>query len=245
LAYASPSSTKQKENGKLWLDWLEGYFQTMRKSDGSLIPILVTIGNHDVKGHYHQTPEQAPYYYTLFPMPGKPGYNVVRFGSYMSIFLLDSGHTNPINGEQTLWLKNELSKHQDVLHRFAIYHVPAYPSVRNYRMDISKQIRRHWLPLFEKYELHVAFENNDHAYKRTFPMIESSIHPRGVVYIGDGSWGVKPRSPKKAKQTSYLAKSSAVRQFIRVDISSTKREFTVISNTGLLIDHYAQQTTNE
>lgn len=239
LAYAAGDKNK-KENSWLWLHWLKTYYETMQTDDGFLIPFLVTIGNHDVKGGYNQTPEDAPFYYTLFPMPGIPGYNVLRFGEYMSLFLLDSGHTNPIKGEQSEWLQKELALEKNTLHRFAIYHVPAFPSVRNFRLDQSTSIRRNWVPLFERYGLHVAFENHDHAYKRTYPLLNESVDPKGVVYIGDGSWGVRPRIPKKARKTFFLAKSRSVRQCLKVEVSNTCREFTAINSKGHVIDHYVQ-----
>ncbi|MDB6082062.1 MAG: metallophosphoesterase, partial [Chlamydiia bacterium] len=180
------------------------------------------------------------FFYSLLARPTAKGYNVMRFGSYLSLYLLDSNHSNPIKGAQTDWLKQELAKEATTLHRFAIYHVPAYPSVRSYRMRVSCSVRRHWVPLFEKYGLNIALENNDHAYKRTYPMKDGSANPDGVVYIGDGSWGVKPRVPKKAHGSFYLAKTESVRQFLKIELSETKREFWSLTPTGDVVDHYIQ-----
>ena len=240
LAYASPNRRGENEDSERWVRWLTHYFETMITSDGNLIPLIVTIGNHDVKGHFGSTPADAPFFYTLFAMPGLPGYNVLRINSYLSIYLLDSNHTNPIKGEQTEWLAGELSKDGEMLHRFALYHVPAYPSVRSFHLKESEKIRKHWVPLFEKYGLHVAIENHDHVFKRCFPLKEGSVNPNGVLYIGDGSWGVKPRIPKKAAGSKYLAKSQSTRQFLKIQLSETTREFWSIAPDGQIIDHYIQ-----
>lgn len=239
LAYASPNEKEKPDNREKWLHWLSSYSKTMITPKGYLIPLLVTIGNHDVKGHYEGSPKDAPFFYSLFEMPGLPGYNVLRFGNYFSLYLLDSDHTNRVNGAQTEWLKRELSKEKST-HRFAIYHVPAFPSVRSFHMKVSASIRRHWVPLFEKYRLNIALENNDHAYKRTYPLIDREVDPRGVVYIGDGSWGVKPRTPKKPKHVDYLAKTKAVRQFLKIELSESKREIWSLTEKGELVDHYIQ-----
>lgn len=243
LAYASPNEKDGQENGEKWIRWLSSYSKTMITPKGYLIPLLVTIGNHDVKGHYDGSPKDAPFFYSLFRMPGLrpglPGYSVLRFGTYFSLYLLDSDHTNRVNGAQTEWLKRELSKEKST-HRFAIYHVPAYPSVRSFHMKISASIRRHWVPLFEKYRLNIALENNDHAYKRTYPLIDREVDPRGVVYIGDGSWGVRPRTPKKPKHVDYLAKTKAVRQFLKIKLSESEREIWSLTENGELVDHYIQ-----
>lgn len=52
----------------------------------------------------------------------------------------------------------------------AIYHVPAYPSARSFTGRTQSMIRKHWVPLFEKSTMNLAFENHDHAYKRTYPI---------------------------------------------------------------------------
>ena len=111
---------------------------------------------------------------------------------------MDSGHTHPINGAQTEWLAGVLEARQLVPHKFALYHVPAYPSSRPFNYGISKQIRKNWVPLFDKYKLTAAFENHDHDYKRTHPLLEGKTAPKGVIYLGDGAWGVE--TPRKARQ---------------------------------------------
>jgi acid phosphatase type 7 len=240
LAYAAPDKSGTPEDAERWLIWLKEWSDTMRTPKGYLIPLLVTIGNHEVKGRYSRTPDDALFFYALFATPGLQGYKALHFSSYLSLILLDSGHTHPIAGKQTEWLENELSKERNFLHRFAIYHVPAYPSVRGFRQPYSSLIRRHWLPLFEKYGVQVVFENHDHAYKRTYPLINGNVHPYGIVYLGDGSWGVKPRIPKKAQNSPYLAKTASSRQFIKVTLSKEEREFWSIADDGQIIDHYIQ-----
>jgi len=242
LAYASPTERLENEDAQRWLDWIASYSRTMITPSGNLIPLLVTIGNHDIKGNNLGTPHDAPFFFTLFAMPNYPGYNVLRFGSYLSIFLLDTNHANPIKGKQTKWLSHELAKDsaRNTLHRFAIYHVAAYPSVRRYSHGSAPSIRYYWVPLFEKHHLNVAFENNDHAYKRTYPLLNDVVHPQGIVYIGDGSWGTTPRVPKPAEASQFFAKTQSIRQFMKVKLTPTSREFWSITPSGTVIDHYVQ-----
>lgn len=105
----------------------------MVTTDGRLIPLIPVIGNHDVKRRFRRTPADALFFYTLFAMPGIQGYNVLDFGNYMSLFLLDSGHTHPIKGKQTEWLRESLKQRKNVPYKFPIYHVAAFPSVRKYK----------------------------------------------------------------------------------------------------------------
>ncbi len=247
LAYATPSNKKKLEDCDKWLSWLKSWYETMRSNDSGsdlplrLIPMVVAIGNHEVKGRYGQTEKEALFFFTLFRKPFlDKSYYLLRFSDYLSLYILDSGHTATISGEQKNWLMSEMKKDLLVYHKIASYHVPAYPSVRYYRNGMSSQIRRHWVPIFDKQRLHLAFENHDHAYKRTFPLRDSEIHPRGVVYIGDGSWGTKERLPKKANRTSYLAKTAKARQLCIVRLSYESREVIALASPGREIDRYEE-----
>lgn len=220
-----------------WMTWLIAWTKDMITPDGRLIPILPVLGNHDTSGRFDQTPEKAPFFYALFPMPGKQGYNVLDFGNYMSILLLDSGHTHPIEGKQSQWVADTLQARQEVPHKFAIYHVPAYPSVRKVNDEMCGRVRKNWTPIFEQYHLTAAFEHHDHAYKRTHPIKAGQIDSEGVVYLGDGAWGVdKPRKARRVEQKWYLARFASERHFLRVMINENKRAVSAITPQGKIID---------
>lgn len=227
-----------KESPERWLTWLVNWKNQMVAPDGRLIPIIPAIGNHEVVGGNNQTNEQAKFFYALFSMPGKQGYNVLDFNDYMSIFLLDTDHTHPISGEQTRWLNHVLAMRQNVTHKFALYHQGAYPSVRSPDGKIPRSIRRNWVPLFDRYHLSAAFEHHDHAYKRTHLLKNDRIDPKGVLYMGDGSWGIRdPRVPRKQK---YIAKSASTRHFILATLDQHARKYTVIGPHGNIIDEFVQ-----
>lgn len=241
IAYSATSNSFRCEDGKKWLDWLKAWKNTMVTPQGYLIPILPAIGNHEVRGGSNCTPNEAEFFYALFPLPGPKGYNVLDFCDYMTIVFLDSGHTNPIAGEQTDWLKETLMHRCRYPHKFAVYHIPAYPSYRNYHAPASRYIRKYWVPLFEQYGVHAAFENNDHAYKRTHPILRSRVQSKGVLYIGDGAWSVENvRKPKTPKQAWYIAKSSPSLYFLLVTIDGTRRRYQAITPNGCMIDDISQ-----
>lgn len=217
-----------------WLEWLIAWKKQMVTSQGRLIPIIPAIGNHDVKKRHSHEPESAPFFYALFPLPG---YSALDFGSYLSLFLLDSGHTHPIEGAQTEWLEKALHDRQNIPHRIAIYHVPAYPSVRDFHNDASAAVRKYWVPLFEKFHLNTAFENHDHAYKRTWPIRNGKRDPSGVLYIGDGGWAVaKPRPTRNPSKTWYLANAKASRNIVLVILHGQHRHFIAYDDDGNIID---------
>lgn len=239
IAYAVKSRYFSFQLTERWIEWIKVWHTHMVTPQGHLIPTIAAIGNHDLIGQYGQTPAQAAIFSALFPMPGKRIYNVLDFDSYLSIFILDSGHANPIAGQQASWLKTTLDERQHVAHRFAIYHVPAYPSVRDFQNEYSAVIRQSWVPLFEQGGIQAVFEHHDHAYKRTHPLLKGRIHPQGIVYLGDGGWGVeKPRL--STGERPYLAKFAAARHFIAVTLTPWQQQFKCINHQGQVLDDYQQ-----
>ncbi len=247
-----------------WYEFMESMVNSLVTPDGRVIPILAGIGNHEVLGGYYWRDERrpdsmpnyqqndemreliAPYYYNLFAFPGQPGYGVMDFGNYMSIILLDSEHSNPIDGEQTDWLKSILEERQDRPHIIPVYHIPAYPSVRNPTGRVHRYIRENWVPLFEEYGVKVSFENHDHAYKRTYPLRNNQIDPNGVVYIGDGAWGVSTREIRRSHDEDawYLSKllkqATSERHFIVGTIHGSAFHYLMVNEDGKVIDEYPQ-----
>lgn len=246
LAYGGTKkpNENQKEEVKRWLKWIQTWKEYMVTPGGYLIPFLPCIGNHDVDGRFNQPKSNAPYFYSLFRFPGIQGYNVMDFAQYLSIIILDSSHTTPIAGAQTDWLKKTLQEREKIPNKFAMYHVPAYPSVRDFEAEISRLERENWVPLFEKYFLNATFENHDHSYKRTHPILQNQVNPLGVVYMGDGAWGVKnPRPPKRPDQAWYIAHSKKQQHFILVTMDDKERNFKAIKPDGQVFDSYTQKIT--
>lgn len=223
-----------------WITWLQIWTKTMLSTDGCCIPMIAALGNHDVEGHYGDNPAHAPIFSALLRASDQTAFYTFDAGDYLAITVLDSGHTNAIDGKQVDWLKEVLDTRAHFKHKFALYHLPAYPSARKYDSKRAPLIRKYWVPLFEKFSLHAAFENHDHCYKRSILLKEGMQNPQGVLYLGDGAWGVSaPRKPKeKAEETWYLAKTAAKRHFILVTIQPNGRSFEAIDHIGRSFDYY-------
>lgn len=235
IAYTAPSKKKKSsEDFSKWRSFFKIWMRTMKDNNGCLIPILATIGNHEVRGDFNSSPKDAPFYYAFFE---RTSYDI-QMGKYAYFVFLDSDHTLPIKGRQTDWLKKALKNHKKVTHRFATYHVGAYPSTGKTDGRVRRHVREHWVPLFEKYKVQACFESHDHAYKRTHSLINGKPHANGVVYFGDGSWGVTPRTPKKH---SYIAHAKASQQVLVVELSSHHQRFQAIDPNGKTIDRYEQK----
>jgi hypothetical protein len=204
------------DNGRsveISLAFLRNYSKHMIGRNGRLIPMVACIGNHEVDGGYGQPRAKAPFFYALFDgLFRDTGFATLDFGDYLSLVLLDTGHTAPIGGDQADWLDKTLKARADHPHVLVVNHVPAYPSVRRMEASEGKEgtgsgNRSHWVPLFEKYRVPLVLEHHDHTYKRTKPLLGGHADANGVLYLGDGSWG-RLRTPHTPAQLSYLAASS-------------------------------------
>lgn len=241
-----------------WFDWFDSIYETLITEKGRVVPIVVGIGNHEVRGGYiwrtseageagyRQTDQFrtsiAPYFYTLFAFPGQPGYGVLDFGSYLSLIILDSDHSNPIPGEQTEWLQKVLSERQhNVLHQLPIYHHPGYPSARNFNDRASRRVRTYWMPLFEQYGVRFGFEHHDHTYKRTLPMRAGEPDESGIVYFGDGAWGVNVRPVRPVGDYGYMARVASKRHAIIMTLQGRHLSFEVICEDGEIIDRFPEK----
>lgn len=224
-----------------WVKYLRLWRGHMVDPEGRLVPMLCAIGNHEVDGSFGQPISQAPFFNALFDglFKGKT-YAAVDFGDYLSLVLLDSGHVSAHDGAQAAWLDKTLANREDRPHLFTAYHVPAYPSHREFEGTYSERARQHWVPLFEKHGVDVSFEHHDHTYKRTHVMTAGQPDPDGVLYLGDGCWGMSPRTAAPPEERPYLVKSVSASHVIRVTLDGGERRFIAVDVEGNQIDQYPE-----
>ena len=231
------------ENGRsalVHLAFLKAYSQHMVAKDGRLIPMVACLGNHEVDGGYGKKREKAPFFYSLFDgLFPETGYNTLDFGDYLSLVLLDTGHTSDIKGEQTLWLEEKLKARRDHPNVMVVNHVPAYPSARSMGKDgkggTGEDNREYWVPLFEKHRVPVVLEHHDHTFKRTRPLIDGTPDADGVIYLGDGSWGkIRPQQPPE-KLRHMAAVSSAYHMSLH-RIEGEERFHMALNEDGKIMD---------
>ena len=228
------------------VEYLRLWHLHMRADHDRLIPMLVTIGNHEVRGGFAwDDRSEAPFFYSLFAdaFPAHRGsYGTLDFGDYLSLIYLDT-HTTPIQ-KQTPFLSRALEERRAVPHVFPLYHVAAYPSVRKVdegggRGEARKLMREQWVPLFEEARVPLVFEHDDHAYKRTHALRQSEpVEPGtfGVVYMGDGPWGRTPREPDASRP--YLAVALQAYNVLQVTLDGRSARVAVFNEKSEPIDRF-------
>lgn len=223
LAYANGVSSGR------WVDWLRSWMEHAVADDGRLVPMVLGIGNHEVRGGRNgKVPDDAPYFYSLFQLPENRAYFALDFGKYLSLIVLDTQHTNPVEGAQAEWLAKALAARQDQQFLFICYHYPAYGTTKAPRgglpidNPLSIAIRQHWMPHWEKYGVTAVFENDHHNFKRSQRLRNHKIdNENGVLYLGDGAWAVNTRTVPPLDQAWWLAKAEGRNHIFDVKISAS------------------------
>lgn len=162
--------------------WLKDHFDKTTTADKRLLPIFPSRGNHDMDIGFEE----------MFWWPNRQNnfYYTANINKNTAIVVLNTEIS--INGDQRDWLERELQTLRPKKQWLgALYHRPAYPSVRAYEDGESR--RRAWVPLFEEYKVDLVSSGHDHSMKRTVPILNLKADPNGIVYIGDGGLGVRPR----------------------------------------------------
>lgn len=239
------------ENGALsayanWDTVLNFYEDNMVTPEGYTVPMVVGIGNHEVTVGWGGSPAQAPFYYNYFAQGGSVAYFTRTFGSNMILYALDSGHTAAVTGTQSTWLSNTMAANTAYPYRFALYHVPMYPSVRSFTGDANiLDVRNGWRSIFDQYGMTTALENHDHALKRAKLLKNDQPDPTGTLYIGDGCMGQSTRATDQAGYY-YLERADDVQHFWLIEVPSScvngaQPVYTAININGGVLDRYSKR----
>lgn len=232
LAYANTGDPTKR-----WKAFLRIWYQTMRTEEGRIIPLVGVVGNHEVLS---KKKGGGRLFLQLFPYLEKQSYGTLDLAGSALFLLLDTDHINPIMGDQTSWIQKVLAEKKEYPYKFAVYHVAAYPSIYKYKDKIPTRIRTHWCPIFENNDVRVAFENHNHAFKRTYPIRSEKIDPSGVVYMGDGAWAATPRERKDSRW--YIEKREGCNCFSLLTLTKEAFEVRSFDMLGELLDEWNTKT---
>ena len=234
LAYANG----ELDNFREWDAWLAHWEELLVTSEGCLVPMVLAIGNHEVNDLEDDPEMRAPFYFGFFPQGGR-SYFTRTFGTQVALFVLDSGHIVS-HEDQVPWLQAELEAHEDWPIKFAVYHVPFYPSHRDFDYGRSAAGRTYWQPLFDAFQLEAAFENHDHTHKRTKRIANGEVDPNGTLYLGDGCMGQFPRTVPN-KDAWYMETATSTRHFWVVDIDTEGVAYRAVNMRGEVFDQSPEE----
>ncbi len=233
-----------------WRTWLEHVTEALVTPAGHTVPLVLSIGNHEVNvGRDGGVPasapaeRKAPFYFGLFgqnqaeggfPEDGGATYFRRGLGSVGALYVLDSGHLVS-HQDQAAWLAAHMAADADLPNRLALYHVPLYPAHRSY--EGSARGREAWEAVFDRGGLTVALENHDHVLKRSHPIRLGEVvgEGEGVLYLGDGCMGMDARTVD-AEERWYIERSASEPHFWMAELSGEGSVFRAFDEEGRLLD---------
>ena len=236
-----------------WRTWLEYVTEALVTPEGHTVPMVLSIGNHEVNvGREGGVPassppeQKAPFYFALFgqnqeggrfPEDGGATHFRRGLGSVGALYVLDSGHL--VSHEaQASWLAERMEADADLPNRLAVYHVPLYPAHRSY--EGSAEGRAAWEEVFHHGGLTAAFENHDHVFKRSHPIRLGEVvgEGEGVLYLGDGCMGQDARTVDPEERW-YIERSASEPHFWMAELSEEGAVFRAFDEEGRLLDSVA------
>ncbi len=235
IAYANGDINKQH----LWLELLDIWQQTMITPDGYTIPIIAVVGNHEV--NINEQPaekplrEAAPFFDLIFQPAGEKTYFKRLLGNKGILFILDTDHVFSSGGKQLDWMRKNFVQHDGDKFLFSGYHVPLYPSFYSPDTLQYERLKKNWLPIFDKHQVQVAFENHEHALKKSKRLYGDKVSgSKGTTYIGDGAWGAKTRQPISRW---YIEKSRAINHVWSITLNERTATFRALTENGIDEDY--------
>jgi len=178
-----------------WQDWFEDWQLTIG-TDGRMIPIVATRGNHESNDQV---------LIDLFDLPAQPiYYRTVFGGGLISLYTLNTEIS--MSGNQKTWLTSTLASDNSTF-KMANYHKPVRPHTSGKAEGTTQYT--HWVPLFDQYNMDLVVECDSHMAKSTWPIRASNAagsqegfirdDQNGTVYVGEGCWGAPLRTANDSK----------------------------------------------
>lgn len=194
---------------KTWYTFFDALNKAVN-SDGTIIPILPNLGNHEIYNGYSGThwwkeehigkkPDfengiraDSEWYYCFFPSFLEQGYSVHKFGNYLSIYQLDVVTTKLDEG-QDLWLSETLEEDSNSHKLISLHYSPYTAGRRSQNTNYIKDVREILVPIWENHKP-LVMVGHEHVLSKTVPIKNNQIDEEGAVYIGSGPSGNRDRS---------------------------------------------------
>lgn len=227
----------------LRFDYFCSLIASLRTREGISVPLVIVPGNHESGGYVPESSKaKYNFYIAYFPQfdddepsdPNDPPTHHSHVVGQLMLLGLDSGLMES-TVSQVPWvvdkLKEGIASNRTLI---AIYHNPIFPSIRAFDDVNSVKMRNAFLDVFTSYNVTLALENHDHAYKRTFMVTKegwSAANKRGVTFIGDGGLG-----------TDRDSSNSGAHPYVKVFVATPNvQTSTCFSNGSILIRTYDGQ----
>ena len=220
-----------------WFLWFEAMDPILKET-----PLMPVQGNHEFFS-------EELYYYS-FALPEEKGlpegyeehaWHFV-YGNTLVIGL-DSNAFNPpeqIVMDQVPWLESILEKYKDdpnIVWRIAMTHHPVYSACSTH--GSTDRLIEHFVPVFEKYGVDMAYAGHDHDYERSWPWKngKKQNEGEGVVYLVAGGFYSPGYSAGEDVWTRF-SKDGKDSNYVVSEVNGRTMKITAYNGVGDKFDEY-------
>jgi acid phosphatase type 7 len=224
-----------------WDEWFDMLAKSFTSPDGRLTPYVTVPGNHEVGSFRVYDPAVFSFYRQYFVREDPKGRSPIDLPSFSShrignllMLALDSD-VYISSADQVKWIQDTVETAAPYRWLTAIYHHPMWRS--DFNNGLADGLKRVWGPLFARFGVDLAFENHDHAYKRTKPLVQGQISQSGTIFVGDGNWGTNDFGifPGPRDWIDFISGTPFI---VRVDVSDSQLAGKAISDQRLVLDSF-------
>ncbi|MFQ6053361.1 MAG: purple acid phosphatase family protein, partial [Candidatus Bathyarchaeia archaeon] len=195
---------------ELWDSFLGHMEAYWTGSNGSMIPIIPALGNHE---------ENSTMYYEQFALPGNEQWYSLDWGPDLHIVVLNSeGDVDDLR-EQASWLEGDLEDHASYPWKIVVFHRNVF---KNYHPEWLSAFNLQWIPIFDKYGVDLVVNAHSHNYMRSEPInwTASKTEPQpsygeGTMYLVSGGWGAPLYETVDGWWVAY---TTSIHHFVLVDV---------------------------
>lgn len=253
------SSGQEQRGADTWENWLGAWYEYARTDDGSLIPLVPVVGNHEItypQPEDYNPSEDASNYYTVFNLPGNERWYSLDWGSRVHFTVLDSEILDTDTtawSDQSDWLGSDLDANENDLWKIASFHRPLYSTPGEHGGELDHL--EDWTWFFDKYHVDLAFQSHNHGYERTGP-INHTFNPgellhspeNGTIYVTAAGWGAELYGNSK-DYNWFTAPDSPGRigepenafHCVVNEISDGTYQYTTVKYNGEILDNFTIQ----
>lgn len=217
---------------------------------GHIIPMILAVGNHDIGlNHYSGRKltigNETSRYFTYFPQhyhldsdKSKSIPLITQRSSVFHhvmgntlIFTLDSGYLRELGSYQVEYLKT-VAGYYPGFHKIVQYHVPLKSPCVPEDAQFASEGAKYWEPAFEELKIDAVFENHRHILKRTKKIGGSqnaTNSNQGIMYFGDGAWGVPSSNCKTSNATGIMNTIEESNHVWVLNLNSTTKRFALVA----------------
>ena len=187
-------------------------------------PFFATLGNHE----YYTDSGKPALSGRVTPVDGVASADRGRYYSFdwgnAHFVALDTNaplaRAAAGEGEMLNFLENTL-RNTRKFWRIVYFHHPPYATGKHQDEPEAGLVRRHIVPLLEKYGVQLVFSGHEHAYQRTLPLMGGAIvepDSGGIVYVTSGGGGA---DPVYTAPNAVIAQSLGVNNYVRADVAAS------------------------